>query len=125
VFKKHQFDETVCSGWHFYAVEYCLRLQEAGLGVYVLPLLLHHASLGSQDSTYFRALKPVLARHRKGYGKIYTTCGCWSTRTPVWLQILWHYARNVFYAVDNVLISWGLMPSWLLKKNRKLFRLKH
>ena len=122
VFEKHQFDEAVCGGWHFYAVEYCLRIQEAGLGVYILPLPLHHSSLGTQDSTYFRALEPVLYRHRQAYRKIYTTCGCWDTRMPVRLQRFWHYARKIFYAVDNALIAWGLMPAWLLKKNRKKFR---
>jgi hypothetical protein len=122
VFKKYQFDEAVCEGWHFYAVEYCLRIQEAGLGVYIVPLSLHHSSLGTQDSTYFQALKPVLDRHRQTYCKIYTTCGCWDTGKPVKLQRFWHYVRKTFYAVDNSLIAWGLMPACLLKKNRKMFR---
>ena len=119
VFENHTFDEAVCNGWHFYAVEYCLRMKQKGLGVYILPVSLHHGSLGTQDKTYFSALERLLEKYRGSYKKIHTTCGCWGTRMPARLQMGWHLIRKIFYAVDNAFIAWGLMPAWLMKENRK------
>ncbi len=69
VFEQHQLDEIVCDNWHLYVVEYCLRIQAFGLGVFVLPVILHHESKGSLNASYFKALKKVLARYTKHLSK--------------------------------------------------------
>jgi len=118
-FDRFRFDETVCDGWHLYAVEYCLRIQKAGLSPYILPAALHHASTGIQGRAYFRALKKVLRRHRTAYTKIYTTCGCWHTRMPAELQMGWFFIKEGFYAVTNRLVAWGAVPLWLQRKKQR------
>jgi hypothetical protein len=110
VFERAGFDEAVCDDWHLYGVDYCLSCKRSGLGVYVLPLTLYHMTFSTtaatQDITsrtiselgsfpaalppgYYRTLKKLLSKHRKDYGIIYTTCGIWRTRYPVWSQRLW------------------------------------
>ncbi len=105
VFEKYQFDEAVCDNWHLYVVEYCLRLQARGLGVYVLPVKLHHVSLGNLNRTYFKALKKVLHVHGDRYPRIYTACGPWDAGRSVYLQGYLWLARNKFYDYSARLIA--------------------
>lgn len=122
VFDKHRFDEQVCSDWHLYMVEYCLRLKALGLGVYVLPVALHHLSLGSLGRPYFKALKKVLRVHGGRYPRIYTACGPWDARRSVYLQGYAWLARNKFYDYAGRLIASGWVPEWLQRKKRKRLR---
>lgn len=95
VFQKHQFDEAACPGWHMYAVDYSLEINKMGLDVCVLPLELYHLSGGRKvrniflerfsDSYYF-SLKKVTRKHKKNFKRIYTTCGVWDLRKPIFLQ---------------------------------------
>tara|TARA_Y100000310_G_scaffold323579_1_gene384186 strand:- start:8693 stop:9490 length:798 start_codon:yes stop_codon:yes gene_type:complete len=102
VFKEVKFDERVCGDWHLYVVEYCLQCLRKGLGVYSIPMHIYHVSknsadikkgglkmvrdLGSLDPNYYVSLKKVLKKHKRHFKKIYTTCGDWSTRSPLILQ---------------------------------------
>ena len=119
VFEKYQFDETVCDGWHAYMVEYCLRIKSAGLGVYVLPLELYHGSTGSLNAAYFKAIKKVLRKHEDLYDKIYTICGCWDARTPIFFQWLSFIMKRKFYGFTGRLIASGLVPAWMQRKKRR------
>jgi GT2 family glycosyltransferase len=118
VFEQQQFDQDVCAGWHLYMVEYCLRMQQAGLGVYVLPSPIYHASKGElpDAAAYFKTLQKVLRRHRRSYTKIHTTCGRWNTGIPVLLQRGWFYIRCLLFAVINKLVERGPVPEYLRKK---------
>jgi hypothetical protein len=94
IFEKIQFDEINCNGWHLYAVDYCLGIKKLGLDSYVIPMALYHRSTGVENhfpflelypSGYYQTLGKVLKKH-KIYEKIYTTCGMWSTVTPLICQ---------------------------------------
>jgi len=115
IFKKYCFDETVCTGWHAYAVEYCLSLRALGFGVYVLPVELYHVSEGKLSISYFKGLKKVLHKHRGIHETIHTTCGSWDTRIPISIQWLLY----LFYGVTGKLISSGFVPEWMQRKKRK------
>jgi hypothetical protein len=102
-FQKIQFDEETCPGWHLYGVDYCLSCREQGLKVYVIPLSVYHLSAHSGDETpfktvlnlgyhpegYYDILKKVMKKHENSFSKIYTTCGDWSTGTPLLVQRLY------------------------------------
>ena len=120
VFEQHQFDQVVCAGWDLYMVEYCLRMQQAGLGVYVLPSAIYHASRGEQInfSAYFKTLKKVLRKYRRSYTKIHTTCGRWHTGVPVLLQRGWLHIRCILFAAVNKLVQGGPVPEWIGKTIR-------
>lgn len=115
IFKKQCFDETVCDGWHAYAVEYCLSVRALGLGVYVLPVELYHVSDGKLSIAYFKGLKKVLRKHRGMHETIHTTCGSWNTRTPVFIQ----WFMPLFYGFTSRIISSGLIPEWMQRKKRR------
>ena len=119
IFEKHQFDESVCDGWHAYMVEYCLRIKQAGLGVYVLPCELYHGSPGTLNAAYFKAINKVLRKHKGAYNKIYTICGCWDARTPIFFQWLSFIMKRKFYGFTGRLIASGLVPAWMQRKKRR------
>jgi GT2 family glycosyltransferase len=100
VFKQIEFDEETCPGWHLYGVDYCLTAREKGFKVFVIPLSVYHLSAHSGDENplktvikmgyhpegYYNILKKVMKKHNRNFNKIYTTCGDWSTRTPLIIQ---------------------------------------
>lgn len=86
-FNRLKFDEEVCSGWHLYAVDYCLSVGEMDLEVYVIPQSLHHMSSGASFSKeYYVILKKLLKKHEKHYKKVYTSMGDWNISYPLCLQ---------------------------------------
>ena len=108
VFDVLKFDQITCSGWHLYAVDYCLSSRLLGLETYVLPFAAHHLSsdgtpvpallidrvickLGIGErcylpKEYYDTLKKVLKKHRKHTSKIYTVSGDWLVARPFGLQ---------------------------------------
>jgi hypothetical protein len=100
IFRMMQFDEVTCDGWHLYAVDYCLSVRAQGFGVYAIPKLVHHqsighkeksalemiASLGLQSEEYYGTLEHVLKKHQDGYKWIHTSCGSWDTASLLKLQ---------------------------------------
>jgi len=104
VFSKLKFDESVCDGWHLYAVDYCLSCNRIGLKAYAIPMFIYHRSAGSSFSTqYYSTLKKVIKKHKKYYKKIYTTMGDWSTLCPLSVQM-----RKIKYLVKlRVSIAYG------------------
>jgi hypothetical protein len=117
VFKKNQLDAAICDGWHLYMVEYCLKIKEAGLRVYVLPCAIYHASKGEllDVPAYFKTLKKVLRRHARSHKKIHTTCGRWNSQVPVLLQMGWFYIRCLLYAAISKLVERGPVPEGIRK----------
>jgi len=97
VFEKVRFDEVVCNGWHFYAVE--LSLQQALLGrkVKVFGADVEHLSGGTMDPSFFECEARVAQKYR---GKIrlitYTNSWCWTN--PVLFAILRIY-RKIRYRI--------------------------
>lgn len=96
-------DEITCDDWHLYAVDLCLSQIEKGKKNYVLPLRVHHKSIGYPISrgfgkpfnTYFATLEKVIAKHRTHTRTIYAPTSIWNTTTPLPLQrtskFLWYY----------------------------------
>jgi hypothetical protein len=115
VFNNYCFDETVCDGWHAYAVDYCLNVSSRGLGVYVLPVEAYHVSEGMLSFAYFKGLKKVLQKYHARHETIHTTCGSWNTGTPVSI----HWLLYRFYSFTGKLLSSGLIPEWVQRKKRK------
>lgn len=83
VFSAVKFDEQTCDAWHLYSVDYSLSIQERGFSAYVIPLSLHHESMGHASEEYFAVLERVVAKHRTHYRTIHTTIGSWNTLIPV------------------------------------------
>lgn len=81
LFNNVQFDESTCSGWHLYAVDYCLSAIEKGYQVFVLPIELYHGSIGNVDETYYETLKRIAKKHQGFFTHIYTTNGIWPTHS--------------------------------------------
>ena len=107
VYGSIKFDEKVCDDWHLYEVDYCLNCKESGHEVYAIPLPVYHASmgpwhlpskikifisLGPLPKTYYASLAKVVSKHRKNFSHIYTTCGDWSTSTPIIYQRIFNVA---------------------------------
>lgn len=85
IFEEFKFDEVTCQKWDLYVVEYCLNIKSKGFKSYVMPLTVYHKSTGAISKNYFYTLNMVLKKH--AYLKqIYTTCGNWNTKYPLFLQ---------------------------------------
>lgn len=86
LYKKMQFDEKTCFGWHLYAVDYCLSVHTAFASrIFVVDLpVFHYSDAGSMNSFYFSILKRVCRKHRKQYKLICTTMGSFKTKSSFW-----------------------------------------
>lgn len=77
--QRHAFDEVACSGWHLYAVDYCLSLKGQA-GVFVIPMKsLYHKSTGLISGDYYSTLKNIAGKYEDRLKWINTTCGNWPT----------------------------------------------
>lgn len=77
VWREYPFKPDICPYWHFYAVEYSLRINyRTPLQTYVLPLPAWHRSRGPRDTEYFRALDKVIGYYPE-LNYIHTTSGRW------------------------------------------------
>lgn len=94
-FENHPFDEVTCDGWHLYAVDYCLNIENEGLKAYVLPFEAHHLSDGkSMSKDYYTVMARLIRKYKGSHAFIYTTMGCWDTRRPVILQRIHGFIRG-------------------------------
>ena len=79
VFEKTRFDDVVCNGWHFYAVELSLQQAMLGRAVKVFGANIEHLSGGTMDRTFFECESRVARKYRGKIGLItYTNCWCWT-----------------------------------------------
>lgn len=101
VFLKLLFDDTICNGWHLYAVELCYRAaSHLNVPSYVLPEIIYHKMNGTTGlTTDFMFLKTIwrIARKYKNYTmKIYAPCYIVSTSfIPCLLKIIRTYFKNL------------------------------
>ncbi len=78
VFSQMRFTEE--KGWHLYAVEQCIRAQQAGLKNYVIPSEVYHLSDGkSLDPSYIVSLKAIGKTYHLGV--LNTTVRQWDFNT--------------------------------------------
>jgi hypothetical protein len=79
IYEEHQFNESLCDGWHLYAVELCLRINiKTNRRSYVLPIETWHGSTGMlirQD--YYRTLNRIAKEYGPEEELVRTTCGIW------------------------------------------------
>lgn len=73
-YEAHPFDEKLCDNWHLYCVESCLNARREGHSVYVMPIQLHHYSLGTINISYMLNLKKLCNTYRRDFKYIWTTC---------------------------------------------------
>lgn len=78
IFDLYNFDEDT-TGWHAYAVDYCLAIKRKGLNAYVIPNFIWHNSPATNRKGLIKAHDYIWAKHFRYYRNIYTTCGhlCW------------------------------------------------
>jgi GT2 family glycosyltransferase len=106
-FNRLRFDEETCDGWHLYAVDYSLSVKACGLDAYVVPMAIYHKSSGLRPTfflsflspgpvqrDYYNTLRKVLSKHKDQYRLIFTTCGTWNTRSPLFLQRVRKWGGN-------------------------------
>ena len=78
-FENHRFSKK--SGWHLYAVEYCLDALRDGKINYVIPSRVWHMSPGSSlDEKYMSQLEEILREYGDEHEMICTTVKAWKTR---------------------------------------------
>lgn len=115
ILSKIRFDEDVCDGWHFYAVDFALQAHVAGARVEVIPAKVVHASGGNRDESYYLAQEKIKKKYRDRFEVIPTTCG-WTRTSDIdpYRPIVENelaalrshgiaYELNFFHAVENSL----------------------
>lgn len=82
VFENIQFDEELCNGWHFYAVEFCLQCHQNGINTKVYDSNISHLSAGKIDASFRECEKRVAKKYRKKYRVLSYPCGwCYTHKT--------------------------------------------
>jgi len=85
VFRRYRFDEETCTGWHLYAVDYCLTVLENGYDVYAVPVSAYHGSPGySISGDYYSTMKLILRKHRVPV--VFTSLGFYTPYLPMTIQ---------------------------------------
>ena len=75
VFQQYRFDELICNNWHFYAAEFSYRVRLDNIQTYIIPIDLHHNSVGnSMNIDFYYTLDRLCKKYKTSYKKINTTC---------------------------------------------------
>lgn len=88
-FRKTKFDESICYGWHLYAVEICLRTMYNGGKIYVCDVELIHKSKGKLDYSYNEMYRLLCKKYSGSYKYLRTPC-CYYSGTSF-------LKRNIYY----------------------------
>ena len=83
------FDESICYGWHLYAVEICLRTMYNGGKIYVCDVELIHKSKGKLDYSYNEMYRLLCKKYSGSYKYLRTPC-CYYSGTSF-------LKRNIYY----------------------------
>ncbi len=76
--EEHHFDEEVCDGWHFYAVEQCLYALLGDKKVYTFLADVNHlSSRGTVSDAYYRALRRLMSAYSDQIPYVSTSVGYW------------------------------------------------
>ncbi|MCX2187190.1 glycosyltransferase [Limosilactobacillus pontis] len=99
--EKHPFTNYL--GWHFYAVEQCLRAIIDGKKNYVVPARIWHKSTGgSEDKNYVRMGEEMVQRYGSHFPYINTTVTKWETRGIKKYTTPWYrYAKRQVHRYIN------------------------
>ena len=76
-FKAYPFNADICSGWHLYAVEACLKTQTINMNagrVYSCDIPLIHNSTDGVDFAFYRQFFHLCGHYAKHFPRIKTTC---------------------------------------------------
>ena len=93
-----RFNETLCDGWHLYAVELCLRAQNAGVLICAKDCGIRHLSNGTVDKNYMKTFRKImLAYPDKKW--IATTCKSMPN------SLLYYYGYYGVWAVKKRLLG--------------------
>lgn len=80
------------TGWHLYAVEQCLRMNQAGLKNYVVPCQVHHFSAGnSLDPSYVKILIIIKQMYASLPHYLNTTVKQWRTSSAEGNMYIYYY----------------------------------
>lgn len=91
IIKKDKFNNFTNYGntWHFYSVDYCLKMLESNEKVLLFPIDIYHLSPGySMNYNYYTTLKKVGKNHKK-IKIIATTCGTFKNDSFLALRCLY------------------------------------
>lgn len=95
VFLNFKFNNNL-TGWHLYAVEYCLRLQKYNLKTFIIPSDLYHKSDGgSLDYNYWIHLKYILKLFSASNEYINTTLGQWKPSFFLSIKLDYYILKNL------------------------------
>lgn len=120
-FRELGFDEKTCDGWSLYAVDYSLAVMKHGLHAYVIPTSIYHRSSGLESTSffssspvqrdYYNTLRKVLRKHGDQHRLVFTTCGTWDTRSPLFLQRVRKLAGNKMRELGKAILRRGTVMS--------------
>lgn len=79
-FRNEHFDEIICSNWHLYAVEMCLRTISRGYTPYVCDVEIIHLSAGKVNYIYNQEFYSLCKKYKEHLPVIKTPC-CYCTKT--------------------------------------------
>ena len=92
-FRKYPFSESMCDGWHMYAVERCLAALERDDNVFVVDADLTHISGGKTDHAYNVTFYKLSKRYHATVKYLATTCE--GAPTALGLRELYYIKREV------------------------------
>lgn len=95
---KLRFNEVLCDGWHLYAVELCLRAQNAGVLICAKNCGIRHLSNGTVDKNYMRTYRKLLLAYKDNKW-IATTCKSMPT------SMLYYYGYYAVWSIKKVLLG--------------------
>lgn len=95
---KLRFNETLCDGWHLYAVELCLRAQNAGVLICAKDCGIRHLSNGTVDKNYMRTYRKLMLAY-KDKSWIATTCKSMPN------SMLYYYGYYAVWRIKKALLG--------------------
>ena len=81
-FKRYPFSETLCPGWHLYAVERCVAAKSRGDKSYICDVNMIHLSFGKTDHSYNKTFYDISRFYAGKVKHITSTCEDAPTNFP-------------------------------------------
>lgn len=105
-FQRYPFSETLCEGWHMYAVERCLAALKRGDNVFVVDADLTHISGDKIDHAYNITFYKISKQYKSTVKCLATTCE--DAPTAVGLRELYYIKRELHVIKRDFLQSRGI-----------------
>ena len=93
-----RFNETLCDGWHLYAVELCLRAQNASVLICAKDCGIQHLPNGTVDKNYMRTYRKLMLAY-KDKSWIATTCKSMPN------NFLYYYGYYAVWSIKKLLLG--------------------